>query len=256
MAAIWISRRANHIPYAWTDADTGLTGNNPRIYVERNANQNRRLHLLYDDGTTSYSRYSDDNGYTFSSATSIGTGTNPCGVFLPNGSQCLYRLDGTTIKGIVRDKTLTVYESSFTATTTVDATTRFSVDWCPVVGGSQVILLLYVDGGNVKYKTATTGVNFGSATTIEAGGYPEVVCGPDNAFHLYWLTGTNARGMTLTPNLATVHAAATVLASVDTGTPLACSWTAEQGGTGKVCMIAFQSGQMAEYSSTSGMSFV
>lgn len=136
----------------------GFTADAVHIKIDRASNP-QRIHLYTVESGSVYVRESVDGGRVFGSGLLVGTGTQVTAEIALNGTEYVYWIDGSDIKGRRYDRAQSALEAEFTAVAGVDnvapAVTAF-----PVGQGKQRLVLRYVVGGVRLAKTSTDGITF------------------------------------------------------------------------------------------------
>lgn len=154
---LWVGRADQQL--IWEDTDTGLDVASAAIAIDK-ANRAQTLLLVAGIGGTVYLYASPDEGRNFTLADTIASGANPAIVVAQGGRRCIYWLDGTTIKGQVRDASNTIVRATFSAVAGVDATSTLAVDTSILQGGVQRFLMLVVVSGALTQYTSPDGVTW------------------------------------------------------------------------------------------------
>jgi hypothetical protein len=100
-------------PGTWSDVDTSIACDGGFEVRWTYTRVEKRLDIVFSNGGTTYTRYSDDEGATFSVAVTIMTGTKPTACVGPNGMEFIFaRTTGGGINCVVRDPQGTVLQAS------------------------------------------------------------------------------------------------------------------------------------------------
>ena len=126
----------------------------------RRTSQQQEVDIVYETGGTVYYQRSDASGGTWSVATSIATGENPCIEVGRDGTHYYYWLDGTAIKGQMRDLRGNITKATFTAVATVDASSKMDAREYVTSGGQVRVALICVVGASVTVYTSPDGFTF------------------------------------------------------------------------------------------------
>jgi hypothetical protein len=143
---------------SWETVTTSLTLTGSGALCYDNQSSSQRLWLVYEDtGTTIKSRYTDDEGGTWSVATTItSAGTFPAIALSPTGVTHYFWVDGSSIKSSIYDSLGNVLTSVFTvvasgvASAAIDAIhdgTVIYLTYKNTTGSGQVVTVKSMDGG-------------------------------------------------------------------------------------------------------------
>lgn len=141
---------------SWTDRDTGTGADWVNVRLDRNC----VAHLVYEDGGEVKLTSSYDDGTTWLMPTTIATGKKPTIVIGPDNKRYLYWIDGTTVKGQIRDAAGVVVESTFTALAGPVDDQGVAADIAKGVGFTQTVVLLVVVSGSLTQYVSTDGKTF------------------------------------------------------------------------------------------------
>lgn len=155
---VWYGYAKNSLSGGFTDADTGISGTACCIRVDRRSVQNR-IWLEVETSGTVYLYKSDNGGGSFALAYTLGTGTAPA-MCIVGGAIYSYRVDGTAVKGEIRDAAGTQLTTFTVSGVTVDAASGIAVAASQRQGGKVVIVLQCIVSGSITYYTSTDGVAF------------------------------------------------------------------------------------------------
>lgn len=92
--------------------------------------------------------------------TVIATGNYPAFAFSRSGMRYWYWVDGTTVKGQISSPETGIVVSTFNAISPIDEDSSIAVDESFGSNGQSRITIVYIEGGEVKTKTALDGQNF------------------------------------------------------------------------------------------------
>lgn len=137
---------------AWEPHTTGLTISGNGAMAHDTAGSLSRLHLLYEDSGAIKSRYTDDEGSTWSVATTIAaTGTYPAICISPTQARHHFWYDGGAIKTLITD-------SLGTTTTSATTVVASSVAASPIdaVHDGKLLLLTYKSSGGAVVTVVST----------------------------------------------------------------------------------------------------
>lgn len=153
---VWVARSPNTFALNFDGASIGITATAGCI----------RWHLhdlvLWTVETGSCKqRTSDDEGQSFSVATTIGAGTQVCGCISPQRVRYVYRrTSGGAIIAQILDAANNVIKSDTTVVASGVDDASISCDYRPLAGGKQEIVLWYLVGGSLIEKYSTDGFIF------------------------------------------------------------------------------------------------
>lgn len=140
----------------WVDAATTVSADDLSIAI---APTGLLRSLLVATGGA-VTLYSSDDGVTWTSVGAVGSGERVAVVLDNNQVQYLYWLDGTDIKGQIRDAAGNVVTATFTAQAGVDADSDVDADGSVNLSGQHRIVLQGFVGGSVTTWTSDDGVTF------------------------------------------------------------------------------------------------
>lgn len=155
---IRIGFAAPKYPLTFSTLDTGIAATSVCVRYDL-ASIECRVYIYYSNGTNVYSRYSINEGSTWSAAVLIGAGTNGRAEITRAGIRYIYRLDGTTIYGEIRNPADVVMKSTFTVKTGVSGLGELREDF-DRNSGEWRIVLTYTSGGNIYSESSIDGVTF------------------------------------------------------------------------------------------------
>lgn len=150
---------ADYAGQVWNDADTGIAGETPAVRYERQS-ASQRVWVVYKAGADLLTRYTDDEGGTWSVAHTVNSsGSFPALEVLPNGARHNYwRTSGGAIEGNIMVGTGgTVAVSTFTALASGVDDAPFAVRFDP---SAQRFYLLYRSGGAPTVAVSDDGETF------------------------------------------------------------------------------------------------
>ena len=144
-------------PGSWNDVDTGIASDGGFEVRWTYTDQARRLDIIYANSGTTYHRYSDNEGASFSVATTIMTGTKPTACVGPNGMEFIFaRTAGGGINCVVRDPLGNVIQASHSVVASGvadDSIAAFVRDTTVYLfyrnAAASVIVLTSTDNGNL-----------------------------------------------------------------------------------------------------------
>lgn len=161
---VWVGISDRGVPGTWTDQDTGISADRAAVRWEPQASS-MRVWLFYEEAGAVSITYSDDEGSTWSMATSIGTGRFPAFAIGRTGIRYCYWINGASApfkaQGKFLDRASTVIEATFDLADKPDIDeSGLAVAIDHMTGGQQRIEMLHVDGGSVIHTVSTDGKTF------------------------------------------------------------------------------------------------
>lgn len=139
-------------------SDLGFNADEVFIRIDRRSSP-QRFRLWTVTGTTIEVRTSTDGCATFGSPSTVGSGEKVTADIALSGTEYVYWLDGTDIKGRRYDRAGNALEAEFVAVAGVDDE-AISVTVLPISEGVERVVLRYVAGGVRMVATSQDGVNF------------------------------------------------------------------------------------------------
>jgi hypothetical protein len=97
---------------------------------------------------------------SFSVATTIATGKKPAACIAQRGLRYIYWIDGTAIKGQIRDSQNNIVVSAFTAIASGVDDNGIAADWSPSQAGGFSVILWYTASGSLTQAVSTDGQTF------------------------------------------------------------------------------------------------
>lgn len=148
---------------AWV-ASGGLSGYAHSLRIDK-SDKAAKIYCVACDGTPTgniIEYVSTDGGATFTMSTTIASGSlsSPALDIERDGVRYTYWVDGTAVKGVVRDKSGTVLGSSFTAIATVDSGSNIACRFEHQNSGDRRVVIQCVVSGAITEYTSTDGKVF------------------------------------------------------------------------------------------------
>jgi hypothetical protein len=155
---MWVGRTDNTLA-SWDDFDTAVAAESLAVQILKEK-RSQEVWMLVEDGGSVKLYKSLDFGGTWTLATTIATGGSPALLASRDGRVYLYWVDGTDVKGQVRDMAGSVLTSTFTAVSGIDSGTGIAVDERVPGNGMRAVVLLCVVGGSITQYLSYEGKTF------------------------------------------------------------------------------------------------
>ena len=150
---------SNIIPIDWTDRGSGLTASSACIRWDRQSLSSALF--LFTESSQSLKLYKSVNeGFTWTLATTIGTGKHPALVIARDGRRYCYYVSSGAIKGKVLDPSGATVIDTFTAVASGVDDDSIAADEFTLVQSKWGIALLYRSSGTITTKTSNDGIIF------------------------------------------------------------------------------------------------
>lgn len=153
----WVGRADNALP-SFVDKDTGRDAEAVCVRVHRQGAA-QRVYLWVEDGGEVKQQHTDDDGGTWSVATTVGTGKTPAAFIGLNGMRHVYYIVGSgpyQVDGKIYDAAGTLLESLTGVVTNVDEGS-LAVDESPAQGGRHRVVLWASTAGALTMYVSTDG---------------------------------------------------------------------------------------------------
>lgn len=153
----WVGRADNALP-SFTDKDTARDAEHVCVRVHR-AGAKQRVYLWVEDSGSVKEQYTDDDGGSWSVATTIATGKTPAACIGLDGIRWVYYISGSDpyqVDGKIYDAAGTLMETVTGVVTNVDEGS-LAVDESPAQGGRHRIVLWASTSGSLTMYVSTDG---------------------------------------------------------------------------------------------------